>query len=65
VTGTPLGHLGGIPIEETLGVFGPALLVGLGVAWAQLRACLRRVRARASAHAPTHERGARSAGGPV
>jgi uncharacterized membrane protein len=65
VTGTPLAHLGGIPIEETLGAFGPALLVGLGVAWAQLRARLRRARARTSAHAPTHERGARSAGGPV
>jgi uncharacterized membrane protein len=65
VTGTPLAHLGGIPIEETLGAFGPALLVGLGVAWAQLRARLRRVHARASAHAPTDERGARSAGGPV
>jgi hypothetical protein len=65
VTGMPLAHLGGIPIEETLGALGPALLVGVGVAWAQLRDRLCRVRARAGAHAPTHERGARSAGGPV
>ena len=40
----PLAHVGGIPIEETLGSLGPALLVGFGVAWATLRACLRRVR---------------------
>ena len=30
----PFAHVGGIPIEETLGSFGPALFVGLGVAWA-------------------------------
>lgn len=37
-----LAHVGGLPIEETLGSLGPALLVGLGVAWANLRARLRR-----------------------
>ena len=42
----PIAHVGGIPIEETLGSFGPALLVGLGVASAKLRARLRRVRSR-------------------
>jgi hypothetical protein len=46
VIGVPFAHVGGIPIEETLASFGPALLVGLGVAWAQLRARLRRVRSR-------------------
>jgi hypothetical protein len=48
--GVPLAHVGGIPIEETVGAFGPALLMGLGVASAKLRARLRRVRAQASAH---------------
>jgi hypothetical protein len=47
-----LAHVGGIPLEETLASLGPALLVGLGVAWAQLRARLRRVFARARARAP-------------
>ena len=42
--GMPFAHLSGIPVEETLGTFGPALLVALGVAWAKLRAGLRRVR---------------------
>jgi hypothetical protein len=37
----PFAHVGGLPIEETLGSFGPALLVGCGVAWAKLRASLR------------------------
>jgi hypothetical protein len=37
----PLAHVGGIPIEETIGSFGPALVVGVGVAWAQLRDRLR------------------------
>jgi hypothetical protein len=43
-----LAHVGGVPIEETLGSLGPALLVGLGVAWANLRARLRRARSRPS-----------------
>ena len=37
----PLAHVGGIPIEETIGSFGPALVVGVGVAWAKLRDRLR------------------------
>jgi uncharacterized membrane protein len=49
VIGVPFAHVGGIPIEETLGSFGPALLVAFGVAWAKLRARLRRVRSRANA----------------
>ena len=42
----PLGHVLGIPVEETVGSFGPALLVALGVAVAKLRARVRRVRSR-------------------
>jgi hypothetical protein len=42
--GVPLAHIGGIPIEETIGPFGPALLAGLGVAWANVRARLRATR---------------------
>jgi hypothetical protein len=37
----PLAHVGGIPIEETIGSLGPALAVGAGVAWAKLRDGLR------------------------
>jgi hypothetical protein len=40
----PLAHVGGIPIEETLGALGPALLVGFGAASVRLRARLLRVR---------------------
>ena len=60
--GVLTGHVAGIPIEETLASLGPALLVGLGVAWAELRARLRRVRSRVVAHAPASKTGARSAG---
>jgi hypothetical protein len=41
---TVIAHLGAIPLEETLGSVGPALLVACGVASAQLRARLRQVR---------------------
>jgi hypothetical protein len=58
----PFAHIAGIPIEETLGSLGPALLVAFGVAWAQLRARLRPVRSRASA---PRKKPARSAAGPV
>jgi hypothetical protein len=50
--GVPFAHVGGVPLEETLGLFAPALLVGFGVASANLRARLRRVRSRASAQPP-------------
>jgi hypothetical protein len=50
-------HVGGLPIEETLGSFGPALLVGLGVTWTKLRARLSMVRSRAGEH------GSRTRGG--
>ena len=35
-----LAHVGGIPVEETIGALGPALLVVLGAASAALRARL-------------------------
>ena len=31
--GLPLAHVGGIPIEETLGSFGPGAARGRTVAW--------------------------------
>jgi hypothetical protein len=37
----PLAHVGGLPIEETLGAFGPALLAGLAVTWARCLAAWR------------------------
>jgi hypothetical protein len=58
VISAPIAHVGGIPIEETLASLGPALLVAFGVAWANLRARLRRVRSRATAHDPAQEGGA-------
>jgi hypothetical protein len=60
-----IAHVGGIPIEETLGYLGPALLAGLGVAWANLRSRLGRVRAHTSTHASRAGQRARSADGPV
>ena len=54
MSSAPFAHIGGVPIEETLGSLGPALLVAFGVAWAQLRARLRPVRSRASAPAHDH-----------
>jgi hypothetical protein len=40
----PLAHVAGVPIEETLVSFGPALVVALTVATAALRARYRRMR---------------------
>jgi len=62
MTSAPFAHIGGIPIEETLASVGPALLVAFGVAWAQLRARLRRLRFRARV---PREKAARSAGRPI
>ena len=36
-----IAHVGGNPMEEVIGSFGPALVVGVGVAWATLRDRLR------------------------
>jgi hypothetical protein len=65
MTSAPFAHIAGIPIEETLGSLGPALLVGFGMAWANLRSRLGRVRAHTSAHASRARQRARSADGPV
>jgi hypothetical protein len=62
VIGLPVAHVGGIPIEETLASLGPVLLVAFGVAWANLRASLHRVRSRATAHAPSRKNGATQCG---
>jgi hypothetical protein len=61
----PIAHVGGIPIEETLGSLGPALLVGFGVAWAKLRSRLCSVRSRATERTARARPGPRGAGGPV
>ena len=37
----PLAHVGGIPIEETIGSFSPALVVAFGMVWAKVRDRLR------------------------
>jgi hypothetical protein len=65
VISVPTAHVGGIPIEETLGSLGPALLVGFGLAWAKLRARLRRLRFRATEPSARARRGAARTGGPV
>jgi hypothetical protein len=61
VTSAPLAHMSGVPIEETLGSLGPALLAAFGAASTQLRA---RLRSDASPHRPRKKR-ARSAGRPA
>ena len=53
----PLAHIAGIPIEETLSSFGPALLLTFGAASATLRARLRRARSPARHDAPRPRRG--------
>jgi hypothetical protein len=40
---TVSAHVGGIPIEETLGMYGPALLLALGAGSARVGARLRRL----------------------
>ena len=46
MTTLPVAHVGGIPVEETLGSWGPALLVAAGAASAKLSARRRRLRKR-------------------
>jgi hypothetical protein len=65
MTEIPVAHVGGVPIEETLGSLGPALLVMLGMVWAQLRARLRWLRSRATERTAPRDAGPRGAGGPV
>jgi hypothetical protein len=59
VIGAPLAHVGGVPIEETVASFGPALLVALGAVAAKLRARFPRMRPRAAS------RGSRAQGAPA
>ena len=42
--GVPIAHVAGIPIEETIGIYGPALLLAFGAACTIVRSRLRRVR---------------------
>ena len=42
--GIPIAHVAGIPIEETIGIYGPALLLAFGAACTIVRARFRRVR---------------------
>jgi hypothetical protein len=39
-------HIAGVPLEETLGMYGPALLLAAGAGWLRLGARVRRVRRR-------------------
>jgi hypothetical protein len=43
---TVTAHVSGIPIEETLGMYGPALLLVIGAASARVGERLRRLRRR-------------------
>jgi heme-degrading monooxygenase HmoA len=54
-------HIGGLPIEESLGSLGPAVLIALGVTGAKLRAWCLRVRRRAASRRSRATRGTRSA----
>jgi hypothetical protein len=52
----PLAHIFGIPVEETLGSYGPALLVTVGTAVATLHARMsRRSQRRRGAAARDHD----------
>jgi hypothetical protein len=42
----PLAHVGGIPVEETVALYGPALLLAAGAATASISTRLRRLRER-------------------
>jgi hypothetical protein len=48
-------HLGGVPVEETVAAFGPALLVALGAATARLRGLRRSRREAGRTAAPIRE----------
>jgi hypothetical protein len=46
MTGVTFAHIGGLPIEETLGSLGPVLLLAAGAASARLGARVRHLGAR-------------------
>jgi hypothetical protein len=52
---TVIAHVGGFPVEETLAMFGPALLLALGAASASLRARLRGPRSGRDSDRAAHE----------
>jgi hypothetical protein len=59
----PFAHIAGMPVEETIGSLGPALLLMFGAASATIRARLRRARSSAGHGAPhpkTRRRSART-----
>jgi hypothetical protein len=60
----PLAHVAGFPLEETLGSFAPPLLLGLGMAWANLRRHVPRLRSPASHDAHAEQDAAEGAGRP-
>jgi hypothetical protein len=55
----PLGHIAGIPVEETALSFGPVFLAAGGIAVLRLRAVLARIRATVAGRGKKH----RPAGG--
>lgn len=61
----PFAHIGGVPIEETVGSFGPALLVAFGAAAAKLRARYLRLRPPAAYAGTRTTRGSRRTGVPL
>lgn len=46
----PLAHIAGLPVEETLGFYGPALVAVLSAASAAVGARMRTMRGRRSKH---------------
>jgi hypothetical protein len=52
----PFAHIAGMPVEETIGSLGPAILLTCGAASATLRARLRRARSSARHDAPRARR---------
>jgi hypothetical protein len=55
----PLGHIAGIPVEETALSFGPVLLAAGGIAALRVRAILARIKATVAGRGKRH----RPAGG--
>ena len=58
---TEIAHVGGLPIEETLGMYGPALLLAAGAASASLKARLRRLGGDRRLRSPARDRAAGAA----
>jgi hypothetical protein len=55
----PLGHIAGIPVEETALSFGPVLLAGGGIAALKVRASLAKIRGRAASRGESRRPAAR------